>query len=126
MVTAKILLAVLLLAGLWALPSEAQQQCAADRPCLGPVYNQGTNLIVEWSDPGRSNHWNFGWSRDGMDVWNDHDVQQRRFTIRNFHRNTKYQFRVQGCYKPPVQRSVCSPFQEIEVRSCGSTRNPCR
>ena len=68
MVTAKILLTVLLLAGLWALPSEAQRQCAADRPCLGPIYNQGANLIVEWSDPGRSNHWNFGWSRDGIDV----------------------------------------------------------
>jgi hypothetical protein len=126
MMKAKTLQAVLLLAGFWALPSEAQRQCAADRPCLGPIYNQGANLIVEWSDPGNSNHWNFSWSRDGMDVWNDFDVKNMRFTIRNFHANTRYQFRVQGCYKPLLQRSVCSPIEEITVRSCGAKSNPCR
>ena len=121
------LLALVLLVGAFAIPSaEAQGNCAADRPCLGPIYNRGTDLIIEWSDPGRSNHWNFGWSRDGIDTWSDFDVKNRGFTIHNFHRNTRYQFRVQGCYKPPVQRSICSPYEEITVRTCGSSKNPCR
>lgn len=100
--------------------------CKADRPCFTAVYNEGATLVIEWTDPGDSNHWNFRWSRDGMDVWNDFDVKARHFRLKNFRANTNYQFAVQGCYKPPLQRSRCSPFEEIEIRSCGSKAKPCR
>ena len=100
--------------------------CKADRPCFTAVYNDGTTLVIEWTDPGRSNHWNFRWSRDGMDVWNDSDVNVQNFRLKNFRANTNYQFAVQGCYKPPLQRSICSPFEQVEVRSCGAKNRPCR
>ena len=100
--------------------------CKADRPCITAVYNDRATLVIEWNDPGNSNHWNFRWSRDGMDVWKDFDVNARHFRIKDFHANTNYQFAVQGCYKPPLQRSQCTPFEQVEVRSCGSKANPCR
>ena len=102
--------------------------CPYDRPCIKAVYNEGTNLIIEWNDTEARTHYNFRWSRPGKQVIQV-EVQGGkggRFTLRNFRPNTRYTFAVQGCRKPLIGSSTCTPWYELTVISCGSPLNPCR
>jgi len=60
---------------LMPLHSEASNPrlCPSDRPCILPVYNARTNLIVERNDTERLDHDNARWSRPGK------ESKQRRF-----------------------------------------------
>jgi len=102
--------------------------CAVDRPCILAVYNIRANLIVEWNDTEKRDHYNLRWSRPGKP-----EVQLDRpggrggsFTLKNFHADTSYTFKVQGCTKPLIGRSTCTPRYEETTRSCDSHANPCR
>ena len=119
-----------LIAGLFfmALPAQAQRSCPADRPCILAVYNERTNLVVEWNDTEDRDHYNLRWSRPGKSV---EQVEVRggsggRFTLKDFMPDTRYTFAVQGCRKPLVGRSECTPWYEETVTSCGARATPCR
>lgn len=102
--------------------------CPADRPCIIAVYNEGPNLIVEWNDSEKRDHYNFRWSRPGKQVKQMELPGGRggRFTLKNFRPNTRYTFSVQGCRKPIIGRSRCTPWYQETVTSCGTRWNPCR
>jgi hypothetical protein len=117
-------LATLLIAG----PSVAQRGCPADRPCIQAVYNKRANLIVEWNDPENRDHYNLRWSRPGK-AEVQREIRGGRggsFTLKDFHPDTKYVFKVQGCKKPLIGRSTCTPWYEEVTTSCGSRAKPCR
>lgn len=104
------------------------RSCAADRPCILAVYNVRTKLVVEWNDTESRDHYNVRWSRPNKEV-----VQVERgggrggsFELKNFRGNTRYTFAVQGCTKPLIGRSSCTPWYEETVLSCGARSNPCR
>lgn len=113
-----------------AAPSAASpaRGCAVDRPCILAVYNVRANLVVEWNDTEKRDHYNVRWSRPGRS-----EAQVERpggtggsFTLKNFNSNTRYTFKVQGCKKPLIGRSTCTPWYEETITSCGSRANPCR
>lgn len=102
--------------------------CPYDRPCIQAVYNEGTNLVVEWNDTEARTHYNFRWSRPGRPV---QQVEVRggrggRFILRNFWPNTRYTFAVQGCKRPFIGASKCTPWYDLTVTTCGALSNPCR
>jgi len=102
--------------------------CAAGMPCILAVYNKGTDLIVEWNDTDERDRYNFRWSRPGKAEQQFETPGGRggSFTIGNFHRNTSYTFKVQGCKKPLIGRSSCTSWYQEDRTSCGSTKDPCR
>lgn len=118
-----------LIAGLFmALPAQAQRSCPSDRPCILAVYNERTNLIVEWNDTEDRDHYNLRWSHPGKSV---EQVEipggsGSKFTVKDFLPDTRYTFAVQGCRKPLVGRSECTPWYEETALSCGARATPCR
>lgn len=114
--------------GLYLPPATSVRLCPVDRPCIRAVYNERANLIVEWSDTESRDRYNLRWSRPGKPVkqLEIHGGRGGRFVLRNFRPNTRYTFAVQGCRKPLIGRSKCTPWYEETVLSCGARWNPCR
>lgn len=101
--------------------------CPHDRPCITAVYNERANLIIEWKDTETRDHYNFRWSRPGKPARQIELGGGRggKFTLRNFRGNTRYTFSVQGCHKPFIGSSTCTPWYDLTVTSCGAITNPC-
>ena len=126
-----------LMAGAFFLASSATFQpgfagvvegCAYDRPCIKNVHENGLDLVVNWTGTENFSHYNVRWSRPGkapaqFEVGGGRSGSAR---IKNFHSNTEYQYAVQGCNKPMIGRSQCSPWENGSYTTCGSTRRPCR
>ncbi|HEX9400990.1 MAG TPA: fibronectin type III domain-containing protein [Anaeromyxobacter sp.] len=113
-----------------ALPAQASPQrlCPADRPCILAVFNERANLVVEWNDSEERDHYNLRWSRPDKAAKQVEVSGGRggRFTLKNFKPDTLYTFAVQGCRKPLIGRSTCTPWYEETVTSCGARATPCR
>jgi hypothetical protein len=96
--------------------------CAYDRPCIDDAYyTKSRNVYVTWTATESFSHYNVIWWRRGKAR-----VQVERpggrsgwIRIRNVNAWTTYKFLVQGCNKPFLGSSECSPWEpaEVEVRS---------
>ena len=88
--------------------------CAADRPCFDGMGMSGDALQASWTATEVFDHFNFRWSRPGRRE-TQHQVGGGRdgaFTINNARRCTGYTLKVQGCNRPFIGSSTCTPWEE--------------
>ncbi len=109
----------LLLAGLSPAQARAggdlngEINCAADRPCLNQLSQNGTTAVVGWDGHQNYNHYNFRWSGPG------HPESQSQidggsggsasFTVEPA---STYTVKVQGCNVDITGHSTCSSWDE--------------
>ena len=90
------------------------RQCPVDRPCFDSLTMSGNALQISWSATEAFDHFNFRWSRPGRDE-SQQEVsggRQGSFSINNANRCVKYTLKVQGCNKPLIGSSTCTPWAE--------------
>lgn len=107
-----------------SLASEARG-CAYDRPCIDDAYyTKSKNIYVTWTATENFSHYNVRWWRPGRA---HEQVQVRggrsgRFRVKNVRAWTTYEFLIQGCNKPFLGSSKCSPWEPAEVEVGSFTR----
>ena len=92
--------------------------CPDDRPCFGQAFVDRDGLYFDWDDFGgnRYTHYNVRWSRAGIEE-RQFETRNEFFTIRNPHRQTVYTLKVQGCRRPVIGASTCTPWEARRFRT---------
>lgn len=100
--------------------------CAVGQPCLYPPREEGADIVYRWLSDEGFDHFNVRWSSPGHQAAQvELDKNARVYRVRGARRNTLYQFSVQGCHKPLVGSSRCSPWASVSYLTCGAVSKPC-
>ena len=90
--------------------AHAQNVCAADRPCITALYQDGNQLIIEWDGHDDYDAYNFRWSRPGK-AEKQFEVaggSNGRFTISSVRAGIAYTVKVQACEHNFLSSSDCT------------------
>jgi hypothetical protein len=91
-----------------------QQNCEADRPCIDNIYQDGNSIVVEWFSMNGYDHYNVRWEGSDGSIWRQREIPggyKRSDRLNHvLEPGVGYSASIQGCKKPLIGDSDCSPW----------------